>query len=133
MDSLPPVGNPVPAPVPDPRIAAAVAYMAERVGESLRVEQVAAVCGLSTFHFSRRFKAIVGKAPHGYLTHLRIERAKALLQETDLEVSTVAGKVGFATHSHFTTTFRRLIGMPPGKFRREMPSNGFSDPGATAS
>ena len=120
MDTLPPVAPSVPAPLPDPRIAAAVAYMSERVGESLRVEQVAAVCGLSTFHFSRRFKAIVGQAPHGYLTHLRIERAKALLQETDLEVSTVAGKVGFATHSHFTTTFRRFIGVPPARYRKEL-------------
>ena len=120
MDTLPPVDPLVPAPLPDPRIAAAVAYMSERVGESLRVEEVAAVCGLSTFHFSRRFKAIVGKAPHGYLTHLRIERAKALLQETDLEVSTVAGKVGFATHSHFTTTFRRFMGVPPARYRKEL-------------
>lgn len=132
MDLSNPVENPVPAPLPDPRIAVAVAYMSERVGESLSVEQVASACGLSPFHFSRRFKAIVGKAPHGYLTHLRIERAKALLQETDLEVSTVAERVGFATHSHFTTTFRRLIGMPPGQYRREMPANGFSDRGAEA-
>ena len=120
MNATMTVDTPAPVALPDPRIATAVAYMAERVGESLRVEQVAAVCGLSPFHFSRRFKAIVGKAPHGYLTYLRIERAKALLQETDLEVNAVAWRVGFASHSHFTTTFRRVMGVPPGKYRRAL-------------
>jgi AraC family transcriptional regulator len=119
MSTYPPPEIPAASPFPDDRMAKAVAYMAERIGESVRVEQVAAACGLSTFHFSRTFKANVGKAPHGYLTHLRIEQAKVLLRNTDLQVSAVAAQVGFTRLSHFTSTFRRIMGMPPGKYRRE--------------
>ncbi len=101
------------------KLRKAVEFMNERLeGEQeVSLPAVAGAVGMSYFHFSRAFKQATGVSPNNYLVERRIERAKRFLAETDIPVVEIALRVGFASQSHFTTTFRRLVGATPKAYR----------------
>lgn len=88
-----------------------------RYAEALTVAEMAAAAAMSRAHFSRCFKAEFGESPHQYLLTRRLERAAALLLATDWTVAAVAVAVGVQSVSSFTTSFRRMYGMPPQAYR----------------
>lgn len=67
--------------------------------------------------FTRSFKASVGMSPHHYLDVRRVEAAKKMLQEPDLDLAYIAQETGFSSHSHFTANFHSLVGCTPARFR----------------
>ncbi len=85
--------------------------------EPLDVAALAAVAHVSPAHFIRVFKATFGETPHRYLQRRRIERASALLRDTDLSVGDVCLAVGFTSFSTFTRTFGRIMGESPSAHR----------------
>ena len=91
-------------------------FIEENVGQSISLDDLARVAGVSRFHFARQFRASTGESPMGYLLRLRIERGKSRLRERDVTVSRLATELGFADQSHFTRTFRRLVGTSPKRF-----------------
>jgi transcriptional regulator of acetoin/glycerol metabolism/AraC-like DNA-binding protein len=93
-------------------------YVDAHLSESIDLTELAAVAGLSLFHFAREFKQSAGVTPHYYLVRRRVERAHHMLARTALSLSEVALAAGFADQSHLTRHFRRMIGMTPGEFRR---------------
>ena len=88
--------------------------------QSIPLAAIAAEVGMSRFHFSRAFKQSMGLSPINYIARQRIERAKKLLAETDLPIADIALRAGFSGQSHFTTFFRRLVGLTPRSFRKGM-------------
>ncbi|WP_198156857.1 helix-turn-helix transcriptional regulator [Aquincola tertiaricarbonis] len=92
-------------------------HICEHLGETIRVEQLAAAVQLSPFHFARMFKQSTGQSPHLYVLMQRVERAKALLTGTDTALIDVAANVGFRTQGHFTGVFHRYAGFTPRAFR----------------
>ena len=88
-------------------------YIDSHLGESISLEAMAEMAGLSLNHFARAFRQSTGLAPHAYLVQRRIEQAERLLSRTDLPLSQIALAVGFADHSHFARHFRRLTGATP--------------------
>jgi len=78
---------------------------------------VAQEIGMSYFHFSRAFKQSMGMTASNYIAERRIERAKKMLEETELPISEIALRSGFSSQSHFTTSFRRFAGATPKAFR----------------
>jgi len=92
-------------------------HLAEEEGGRVELQAVAKEVGMSYFHFSRAFKQSMGMSPTNYIAERRIDRAKKLLQETELPISEIALRAGFSSQSHFTTSFRRVAGATPRVFR----------------
>ena len=98
-------------------LSRAIDFMETNLGDSIDLVAIAAVTGLSPSHFARQFRTMIGKAPHQYLMHLRIERAKRLLSETETPIVAVAFACGFANQEHLTRLFKRDCGIAPAAFR----------------
>jgi AraC-like DNA-binding protein len=82
---------------------------------------MASAAGLSRAHFSREFRRAFGEPPHSYLLTRRLERAAALLRQTDRSVADVCFSVGLQSVGSFTTSFTRMFGCPPMAYRAKFP------------
>ena len=85
--------------------------------EEWPVQRLARVSGASEAHFARSFKEAFGVPPHRYLLTRRIERATALLRETELSITEIAFQTGWNSLGTFGRTFRDVIGESPGAIR----------------
>jgi AraC-like DNA-binding protein len=92
-----------------------------RYFEPLGVDDMARAAGLSRSHFSRAFRAAFGEAPHAYLLTRRLERAAALLRNTDRSVTEICFSVGLQSLGSFTTSFTRTYGSSPTAYRASFP------------
>jgi AraC family transcriptional regulator len=100
-----------------PTMQQVTAYIEEHLADDLTLAELAAVAGLSPFHFARRFKEAFGSSPHQYVVQRRIERARLLLTTTTWTVAVIAQAVGCASESHLALHFKRLTGLTPRHFR----------------
>src|SRR6201990_1692413 len=85
--------------------------------EEWPVGRLARVSGVSEAHFARSFKEAFGLPPHRYLLTRRIEKATALLRDTDLPITDIAFQTGWGSLGTFGRTFRDVTGKNPGDFR----------------
>jgi len=92
-----------------------------RYFEPLGVSDMARAAGLSRAHFSREFRRAFGDPPHTYLLTRRLERAAALLRNTDRSVTDICLSVGLRSLASFTTSFTRAYGMSPTVYRASFP------------
>ena len=92
-----------------------------RYSDRIDVDDMAAAAGLSRAHFSREFRRTFGESPHGYLLTRRLERAAALLRNTDCPVADVCFSVGLQSVGSFTASFTRTFGMSPTAYRAKYP------------
>ena len=93
--------------------------------EEWPVARLAQVSAVSKAHFAREFRKAFGTPPHRYLLTRRIERAIALLRDTDLPVTEVAYRTGWNSLGTFGRIFRDITGESPGELRaRERPGAG---------
>ena len=86
--------------------------------EQWPVPRLARVSGVSAAHFARSFKQAFGVPPHRYLLTRRIERATALLRDTELSITEIAFQTGWGSLGTFGRTFRDVTGASPGVVRR---------------
>ena len=100
----------------DPRVETMKALLAADLATPLRVADLAQAVGLSPFHATRLFTQATGLPPHAWRTQLRLQRALAPLRE-GATVADVAAASGFSDQSHFTRHFRRMFGVPPGRWQ----------------
>jgi len=92
-----------------------------RYSEPLEVDDLARAAGLSKAHFSREFRRTFGESPYVYLMTRRLERAAALLRNTDHSVAEICLEVGLQGVGSFTTSFKRMFGMTPTAYRAAAP------------
>jgi AraC-like DNA-binding protein len=92
-----------------------------RYFEPLDVPAVASAARLSPAHFSREFRRAFGESPHQYLLTRRMERAAALLRNTDRSVADICLSVGLRSVGSFTTSFGRTFGLSPTAYRAAHP------------
>jgi AraC family transcriptional regulator len=93
-------------------------YIGDRLTDELSLQELSGLVGLSAHHFCRVFKQSTGLPPHRWQIRQRVEKAKALMLDTDLSLAEIANAAGFADQSHFTTVFRKATGVPPHAWRR---------------
>jgi len=104
--------------LPRCKLHSVIKYITENLDGSPTLEQMAAVAHLSTYHFARQFRAATGLAPYQYVIVRRVERAQELLrEEDDLGLGEVAFRAGFSDQSHFSSHFKRIVGVTPRQFR----------------
>jgi AraC-like DNA-binding protein len=81
------------------------------------LDEMAAIAGLGVFRLIRAFREATGLPPHAYLEQVRVGRAVSMLRDGH-PVSAVAYYTGFCDQSHMTRFFKRIVGVPPGRYRR---------------
>jgi AraC family transcriptional regulator len=97
----------------------ATELLSENLSGRIRLSQLAAECGLSVSHFARSFKASFGVSAHGWLVQRRIERSQELLMRTGRSLADIADQAGFTDQAAFSRTFRQIVGITPGRWRRD--------------
>lgn len=95
----------------------ALRFMEENLAGEVHLDGLAREACISKFHFCRVFKRHIGVTPMHFLVSMRIERAKQLLRRADLNISTVAYRVGFNDLGEFIRQFKKLTGMTPHAYR----------------
>jgi transcriptional regulator GlxA family with amidase domain len=85
--------------------------------EEWPIKRLANVSGVSEAHFTRSFKQAFGLPPHRYLLTRRIEKATALLRDTDLPITEIAFQTGWSSLGTFGRIFRDITGKAPAEFR----------------
>jgi AraC family transcriptional regulator len=103
--------------LPRERLRRVLDHIEAHLGEPLGLADLAAVAGLSPWHFSRCFAQAMGVGPHRYVTRRRIARAQEMMRATREPIAAIAQALGFADQSHFTSAFRRETGATPARFR----------------
>ena len=92
-------------------------FIHARFDSALTLSQIASVAFLSPSHFLRGFKSAFRMTPHEYLSVCRVERAKFLLERTELPVTEICFAVGFESLGSFSTWFTRMTGSSPRVWR----------------
>lgn len=99
-------------------------YVEEHLDGDLSIPALAEVVGLSPQHFAVLFRESTGFTPHQYVNRRCVERAQRLLATPELSLVDVGLTCGFSSQSQFTTVFRRLVGITPGKYRSDVTTAG---------
>lgn len=96
-----------------------IEYIDQHLDQNLSLSTMAAVVQISPYHFARLFKRSIGLTPHQYVVQCRVERARQLLRQGQLEIAEIADRVGFANQSHLNRHFKRLTGVTPKAFQNQ--------------
>jgi transcriptional regulator GlxA family with amidase domain len=115
-----PVANDVGRRARDFRVERAREAIAAKPAERWTVAKLAKIAGMSRAAFARRFAAELGVPPLRYVAAARMRLAAGLLATSDADLAAVAAEVGYATEFALSRAFRRLVGEPPGVYRRRV-------------
>lgn len=100
------------------RIAPALDYIERHFTDRISIPKLARTVGLSETAFRRQFRDNTGCSPVAYITTLRINLARKLLETTEKRIVEIAAETGFNDHAHFIHAFRKQRKMSPGEYRR---------------
>jgi AraC-like DNA-binding protein len=99
------------------KIAQTIAYMRQHLNQSLQLDALAAVANLSRSRYADLFKKQTGYAPMDYFIRMRMHRACQFLDNTDLNIKTVAAELGYEDPLYFTRVFRAVVELAPTAYR----------------
>jgi LacI family transcriptional regulator len=102
-----------------PGMARSLRYMLDHYDESLSVNDLAQIAGMSLRAYHTAFQQTVGRTPGRELRQTRIQAAKRLLVESDEKIATIAGMCGFQSANGFWWTFRKITGLSPKQYREQ--------------
>ncbi|MHC2518955.1 helix-turn-helix domain-containing protein [Bradyrhizobium diazoefficiens] len=103
----------------DWRLRRVTEYVDANLTNSIQLAELSSLVGLSRPYFSAQFRATMGMPPHSYILHRKILRAQELLLNPGHAVVDVAVLLGFSSQAHFTTTFKRIVGISPEAWRKQ--------------
>ncbi|MBQ4199521.1 MAG: helix-turn-helix transcriptional regulator, partial [Kiritimatiellae bacterium] len=93
-------------------------YVNAHYADNITIDGLAAMIGTSPVNFRRQFSRTFGISPGHYITTIRLNAVRRLLETTDKLVADIAMETGFWDQSHLTKLFKRERGMTPGEYRR---------------
>lgn len=96
-----------------------LSYIYMHCDEDLSLEKLAAECNYSKSHFSRAFKKLSGMPLTEFVLNARLEKAKYLLENTNMKVNEIIAEISFANNTKFFTSFKEKYGKSPHKYRKE--------------
>jgi PAS domain S-box-containing protein len=99
-------------------LAEGVLYIREHLAETLRIDAVAELCGLSVYQFEQRIKHVFQLTVGQYISKLRIDSARRMLKEKQTPIVDIALACGFSDQSAFTRQFKSTTGLTPTEYRR---------------
>jgi AraC family transcriptional regulator len=102
------------------RLRRVLDFIGAHLGGEIALADLAALAGLSTHHFGEAFRTSTGRPAYRYVMERRVERARELLCDGKRPIAEIAYAAGFSSQAHFTTNFRRVTGVTPGRFRRSL-------------
>ena len=100
-----------------PQIQSCCDYIELNLEEPLSLAKLAERAGYTEYHLSRKFKQEVGVNIHEFIRFARVERAKTMLNATELTIAGIAERLHFCSASHFSHIFQQVTGMPPRQWR----------------
>jgi len=103
-------------------LAPVLDHIAANLVESLPLDELAAITGLSVWRFATVFRERIGMAPHRYVSLQRVQHAQALLRQ-GATLASAASESGFCDQSHLSRRFKRLCGMTPGQYQARSTSS----------
>jgi AraC family transcriptional regulator len=92
-------------------------YIHDNLLQNITLAELGAIAQLSPHYFASLFKQSTGLAPHQYVIHQRLNKAKELLRKTNLSITDIAAQAGFSSQSHLTTICRKHLSVTPKKYR----------------
>jgi transcriptional regulator GlxA family with amidase domain len=104
-------------PTMDARIAHVASFIRDNYHRRLTLTEMAETVNLSRWRLCHLFKESMGTSPERYLTKVRLEKARQLLETEFLTVKEVMNRVGIADASHFARSFKSAYGITPGKYK----------------
>ena len=104
------------------KISEIAEHIAENIDQSLNIDHLSKTFGLSPKKLQAGFRHLFGESLGNFITHLRLEKGKELIQHTDLSISEVCYKIGFSSRSYFSKTFSERFGLLPSKFKSSLSS-----------
>jgi AraC family transcriptional regulator len=99
------------------RLRRVLTYIDQHICEPIKLASLAEVAGLSKMYFAAQFRAATGCRPHECILRKRIEHAQQMLFDTAEPLVSIALAVGFQSHAHFSTVFKRFSGLSPYQWR----------------
>jgi two-component system, response regulator YesN len=100
------------------RVSRVLEFLSKNYTRTIRLEEAAALAGLSRFRVAHLVKECTGKTILQHVKRLRIQKARAWLEETDKDFAAIAYELGFSDQSHFIRHFRDVTGLTPARYRR---------------
>lgn len=95
-------------------------YIHDNLDHKISLDELAQLMSLSRYYLIRMFKKSLGMTPYQYITQCRINKAKQLLKETQLDLIEIAIKCGFCDQSHFHNQLKKWTGVTPKQFRKSV-------------
>ncbi|WP_346839480.1 AraC family transcriptional regulator [Microbulbifer sp. SAOS-129_SWC] len=95
-------------------------YMRDNLDQMLSLEELAALCNLSKYHFAHKYKELTGYAPLQHFIHMKVERACFLIDSTRFSVAQISFQLGYDDPLYFSRVFKRVTGLSPSKYRNSM-------------
>lgn len=103
----------------DYRIGTLIEYILENLEKHLSISKMAESANISTEHFHKLFKKETEMTPTQFVKHHRLEKAKTLLETTNLRVKEIIRKIGINDQSHFVRDFKEKYGSRPNEYRQK--------------
>ena len=102
------------------RLHIAKDYIQSCYHEDISLDSLSKICYLNSFHLLREFKKYFKTTPHKYLTHVRLQEAKKLIEHTDTSITDAVTEIGFEDLSSFSKLFKNYFGVSPHNYRKSV-------------